>query len=421
VVVESRLVNEPLFDQGPLIDWLKEVREACAQAVRAVPEADLLQRDPEEWTRAVVGEYRMEPLTFGDPVAHDEGEHEVSRNPGQKVFHGPGPHTVPGRRVSVTIPYQGTKQLLSLAGEQTMMSPLKADVREDSLVLSFEYPSSQRINVKHQADTFVEKLRQNADWQARSLTAHNDGLATFVAEEISARRKRVLEDREFLDGLGIPVTRRDDAPKTYAAPGIVRRRAPQPPTSSGTASTPIEPTLVDDFYQHIIDVISAMARGMERTPGDYASWSEEKLRDVLLVILNTHYKGQATGETFNKGGKTDVLVRIEDRNVFVDECKLWTGAAAFAGVDRDDDPSALDQLLSYTTWRDAKLALTVFVKNKNIAPVITAARDALEAHPAFLSWSESAVEGQLRCRVRLPGTDERAADLAVIFVHLPPD
>ncbi len=41
------------------------------------------------------------------------------------------------------------------------------------------------------------------------------------------------------------------------------------------------------------------------------------------MMVNTHYRGQATGETFNKSGKTDILVRDGDRNVFVAECKWW--------------------------------------------------------------------------------------------------
>lgn len=27
------------------------------------------------------------------------------------------------------------------------------------------------------------------------------------------------------------------------------------------------------------------------------------------MMVNTHYRGQATGEIFNKSGKTDILVR----------------------------------------------------------------------------------------------------------------
>lgn len=92
----------------------------------------------------------------------------------------------------------------------------------------------------------------------------------------------------------------------------------------------MEPTLVGEFWAHIIGLVSAMARGMERSPGNYASWNEEQLRDALLVLLNAHYEGQATGETFNASGKTDIIVRVEDCNVFVGECKWWAGPAAFA-------------------------------------------------------------------------------------------
>jgi hypothetical protein len=111
---------------------------------------------------------------------------------------------------------------------------------------------------------------------------------------------------------------------------------------------------------------------------------------------------------------------VEDRNVFVGECKWWSGPSSFASPDKEE-PSALNQLLSYATWRDAKLALTVFVDNKDVGKVIASAREALEKHPAFIQWIDASDEGQLRCRVRLPGNDGRSADLALIFVHLPKD
>lgn len=180
----------------------------------------------------------------------------------------------------------------------------------------------------------------------------------------------------------------------------------------------MHPTLVGDFYAHILRVVGAMARGMERTPGDYASWSEEQLRDALLVLLNTHYEGHVTGETFNRSGKTDIIVRAEDRNVFVAECKWWSGAAAFAMPNRAE-PSALAQLLAYATWRDAKLALIVFVRNKDMDRVLGAASDALADHPAFESWSAEAPEGELRGRVLMPGHEQRYAEFSVVFVHLP--
>lgn len=161
-----------------------------------------------------------------------------------------------------------------------------------------------------------------------------------------------------------------------------------------------------------------MARGMERNPGDYAQWTEEQLRDALLVILNTHYIGAVTGETFNKEGRTDVLIRLGDRNVFVGECKWWSGQRAFAG-EGGAEKSALDQLLSYATWRDAKLALAVFVRPNDIGAVVTAAHNAIERHSSFISWRSSDDDAQLRARVKLGDERDREADVAVVFVHLP--
>jgi hypothetical protein len=57
---------------------------------------------------------------------------------------------------------------------------------------------------------------------------------------------------------------------------------------------------------------------------------------------------------FNAAGKTDILIRAEDRSVFIAECKIWKGPATI----RD----ALGQLLSYLSWRDTKAALLVHYK-----------------------------------------------------------
>jgi hypothetical protein len=37
----------------------------------------------------------------------------------------------------------------------------------------------------------------------------------------------------------------------------------------------------------------------------------------------TQFEGKAAGEVFNCTGKTDILVREGDRNVFIGECKIF--------------------------------------------------------------------------------------------------
>jgi hypothetical protein len=59
------------------------------------------------------------------------------------------------------------------------------------------------------------------------------------------------------------------------------------------------------------------AAGNSGTPAITARLNEEKIRDLLLAILNARFEGAAVGEAFNAAGKTDILIRAGDRNVLI--------------------------------------------------------------------------------------------------------
>ena len=104
-----------------------------------------------------------------------------------------------------------------------------------------------------------------------------------------------------------------------------------------------------------------MALVIERCPSSFASLDEEAIRTHFLIQLNGHYEGSATGETFNSSGKTDILIRADNRNVFIAECKFWDGRKSFS--------KSIDQLLGYLAWRDSKCALLIFNKRKDSTAV----------------------------------------------------
>ena len=115
---------------------------------------------------------------------------------------------------------------------------------------------------------------------------------------------------------------------------------------------------------------------MERSPHAYAGMDEETLRFQFLVPLNARFEGEARGEVFNYGGKTDILITYKGRNVFIAECKIWKGAAALT--------EAIDQLQGYLSWRDTKTALMVFNRNKGFSNVLAQIDPIVRAHPNFI-------------------------------------
>ena len=100
----------------------------------------------------------------------------------------------------------------------------------------------------------------------------------------------------------------------------------------------IENLIVID-YEDILEIIQEMSLTMERNRNTFYKFKETMLRDQFLVALNSHFQGKASGETFNSTGKTDILIRHENQNIFIAECKVWGGKSTFL--------NAIDQLIGY--------------------------------------------------------------------------
>ena len=233
---------------------------------------------------------------------------------------------------------------------------------------------------------------------------HNQRLEQEVRSAISQRQQQLAERNTWLAEQGIPLIETGSSQSSPREIRIERRVAPSRSKPEG------EPVLADAEYAFILAVIGAKARSMERMRGNYASWDEPALRDDLIAVLNTHYPGDVTGETFNRGGKTDILVRVEDANVFIGECKWWGGRKQL----RDDD---LPQLLGYRTWRDSKLALIYFCDRKDIHGVRDSVKAELAEAATFVRWT-AAVGDELRCELHESENVDKRMTLAVEFVDL---
>jgi hypothetical protein len=138
---------------------------------------------------------------------------------------------------------------------------------------------------------------------------------------------------------------------------LVRRPVSSLPKAQADSKPPrLEPVLDGQVFEHILGVIRMQARQMEQSPATYAGMGEEDRRQTIVATLNTHYSGRAHAEAFNNQGKTDILIRYEGRNLFICECKFWSGPEGFS--------KTIDQLFHYAGWRDTKLAIIMFVRQK---------------------------------------------------------
>lgn len=218
----------------------------------------------------------------------------------------------------------------------------------------------------------LQEIRGWLGYLTKDLTELNGQLSGATRAALESRKTRLLSDRKLVASLGYRVRPVEGSQGTYAAPEVSRRIEIRAPVPSQSAYAP-EPTIPDVDYDHILQTITNMALVMERSPSAFASMDEEALRFHFLVQLNGHYQGQATGETFNYSGKTDILVRSNGKNIFIAECKYWGGPKMLMDT--------IDQILGYSSWRDTKVAIIVFCRRKNFSEVLKSILDTVLKHP----------------------------------------
>jgi hypothetical protein len=312
-----------------------------------------------------------------------------------------------GEPVELLIPFTGPRDLLRWCPDGIAQGDfIHARVVNDDVVITLgEAPklSKPQIELGH--------LNRCLDCVRREVDAWHEDLKLSLARRLAERIQDAKMHRDTIESLGFPVRRRADAPPVFTEPIIERRPPPNVPVGR---QLPAEPALSSDYYEHILYVIRAAGKAMERAPETYAGWSEPKRRDVLVLMLNTHYEGKVHAEAFNAHGKTDILIRSDDdKNVFIGECKFYSGPASVT--------DAIDQLFGYATWRDVKLAIVLFIERVGFTDAVRKARLALEAHPQWRQplAVEHEPDTEFRALMAWPGDDERRVTLHISAFNTP--
>lgn len=407
-------MRNALFAGGRLSEFFQQREHELKSEVASYDARALLATAPTALEKYFVDKYSIEPLQLHEDrieTATDEAEVDVRHDPRRMAFHDRFARgTVPGTKVTLIIPFDGDGELFEYAASTYSSTFPHGEVHGQELWLVHLGADPTQGAVKAYFDRERDLLRQYVNWSRNDVAGFDGRLAGIVTTLIGTRRQMLLSAAGVAASLGFPMRKRADSPSTYAAPEVRRKPRIAPPPSGRGAFTP-EPTLAMEEYEHILTVLRSMTLVLERSPSAFATMDEEAIRQHFLVQLNGQYEGQATGETFNAEGKTDILIRSGDRNVFIAECKFWKGPEQFA--------KAIDQLLGYLTWRDTKAAIVLFNTNKNLSAVLSKIPEVVNAHPSYRQQVEHKQEGAFRFILVRPDDPGRELLLTVLVFDVP--
>lgn len=369
--------DDYLFIQADWHSVVESQRTRMREEVEAIDADRLLNTSVDDLAKYFEQKYRIDVPTLNTSaivVDQHETKVDVRHDPMRFVFDRSRPAYVEGTEIEVEIPFEGDAEVFRISPSTHDLNPPAAAVEPDRLVFRLSGASLEGAAVKNRIDEALRSIEKYLTNLRSDASQFNDGLLSAARSGIEGRRSKLLANRNLAASLGFKMKERPGEARTYVAPEVRRRITPVMPTAS-TASFRPEPTLPGGDYEHILQVLQNMVHVMERSPAAFESMGEEALRTHFLVQLNGHYEGQATGETFNYEGKTDILIRSEGRNIFIAECKVWAGPKMLS--------ETIDQLLGYSAWRDTKTAVILFSRNKSFSQVLAAIPDTVRAHPKY--------------------------------------
>jgi hypothetical protein len=367
----------PLFGGPPLSDLFRLLGGRAMAGLDAWPPDDLLNTAEADVTEQLISQVTIELPSLARSEARLEPPVEVLE-------------VVPGTsrlatvtRFRLVVPLAGKLVLFGMRASRFRDEevPGVIDKRDSTLLLHCDDPVDAD-QAREYFEQTLDQIEQRLEWTRADIQEHNQQMAGKLPAAVAQRRAKLLRDRDLHANIGYPIVKRPDA-DAYSVPLKPRKITPSrpaPPSGHPNAYVP-EPAIDEADYEAVLAVLRNARNALERSPSMSAKLDEEETRDLLLVMLNAHFEGKAAGEVFNCAGKTDILVRDGDRNVFIGECKIF--APNYKQSVDNVVRSALDQLLGYLVWRDTKAALLLLIRDASVSAAVDKALGAISSHPNY--------------------------------------
>ena len=402
-----------IFAEQELRNYLEVKIDRVLSSIGSEKDDYILNVNESDYISFKVSEAEVEEIViYDDKLYASSSERMIPAEYFSRLFNVSPGNSYKKDVIKFHIPFSGNKDLLSCIPSSRIMWSMDIEVNEDEFCFEVINFSDDVDSIVREKDSNISSILKQCINVNTQVAQYNASLQGRVNSAFNARKIRILAKTGVLASLGVPIKKSTSTSDTFAVATMKKRKkvSISKPNVNEVGYKP-EPCLDNSVYQDILQIVHDTGKEFERLPSVYVGKEEEHLRDHMLMMLEPNFEGSATGETFNKSGKTDILLRYDGNNVFIGECKFWKGQKSFLGT--------ISQLLGYLTWRDSKAAVIMFVSNKEFSPVLKSAKDSVSNHENFLSFVNEQDETWFNCEFHLNGDRNRVIKIAIMLYHLP--
>lgn len=374
------------FNEIPFRDYTNELAASIVREMKGRGKDYVISVDEDQYINYLLDRFTIEPLKIYIDSEYIGTPYNTTETI-EDDFYRRQTYKKEAYNFKVTYSYSGSSELFRIRPSARRLVSYDIDLDTWSKKVSFAFKlfNQDPQEFKRIKDSCFHDAFINLDGINLDVEKANNNLKGSIVRAFTELKKEYLKENNFFAAINIKVN--PDTKSVFTAPTISKKNIPQPSIGKNKEFSS-EPMMSKEMYSDVLQVIYDSGKNMEKKPALYEGKDEEGLRDQFLFVLETRYVGTtATGETFNRSGKTDIILKyaVDGSNLFVAECKIWHGAAEFL--------AAISQLFDrYLTWRDSKAALLVFVRNKEFSSVLQTITNEVKRHPYY--QKEGVVRGE---------------------------
>lgn len=408
--------NSKIFGRGRIDEKFRNIFQQIVQNIEYESEDYILNVNQTEYVEHLTNSNQLEiPVIHYEDVYADSYEDEIPIEYFPGSFDRFGVESVKKEIIQFFIPVSGNVDLLNYCPASSFYLGGGGDfkVNSDSISTEFINFDNDGPTIKKRYESESRGIRNNYDTLVSDIEKFNNSLKTNINSVFTKRKNKFLKKNSLMSSLGVPLKRKTSTSNTFSVPNpkLKEKIKIKKPIVTEKGFKP-EPALNDENYRHILKLINDVGKNFERMTSIYKGKGEEDLRDHILMTLDPNFElGSASGETFNKSGKTDIQLRYDSSVIFIAECKFWTGEKGYL--------KTISQLLNYLTWRDTKASVIIFVRQKDFTSILEKISLTTEKHENYLSYVNNTDENWFNYRFHLNGDKNRELKLAVQLYHLP--
>lgn len=369
-----RSSRDRLFCDRSFREFRSEQLEEMKNEISKLPSEELDHNSSDSLALIFAAKYTPSQIELQEPIKEDGGEIEkdVSHRKDLMIIDRSTPTYKKFQRIKVRLPFNVNKKLFRCKPSSFDLNPpLYDELNHDEVVYYIEYRAQNRDpeeiteEIENNLQDWLSKVRKYVGNLNSNISQMQEKFRNEARSAIESRREEVETKQQVMEEIGVETEGSEN--QGYVVPE--KKRNIEISTPSSEVSSEVLP---DQIFLDILEIIDDLGINLERSAERVRDLDEESLRDIFLAGINSHYAGLATGESFNRSGKTDILLRHENENLFVAECKFWKGQSQYK--------EAIDQLLDNLTVRDTHASLLIFSRRTSYSQMRERLDEATKDH-----------------------------------------